>query len=60
MPKYTSRRFMFIEPCDKWECINGGNCIENGSLPPHYAECECTDEFEGEHCEISMYIKVIA
>ena len=50
---------MFIEPCDKWECINGGNCIENGSLPPHYAECECTDEFEGEHCEISMYIKVI-
>ena len=41
-----------LASCDDWECKNGGSCIENDHLPPHYAECECADEYEGEHCEI--------
>ena len=59
MTKYAPRRFIFVEPCDRWECNNGGHCIKNAALSPHYAECECTDDFEGEHCEIGMSIQVL-
>ena len=42
-----------LAPCNIWECYNGGDCIENRELAPHYAECECPEEYEGDHCELS-------
>ena len=55
-PSYYEKYFIILVPCDNWECENGGQCIANPGLAPHYAECECPEEYEGEHCELRMFI----
>jgi len=40
------------QPCDHYDCFNGGNCQYLPYRPPDYAQCVCTEEYAGVHCEI--------
>ena len=42
----------FLEmPCNPNPCLNGGTCTVNNESAQFF-ECECTEFFEGNMCEI--------
>lgn len=40
-----------LEGCQKNPCRNGGTCKDLGD---EKYECQCTKDYRGYHCEISM------
>ena len=37
----------YIDRCYDYQCLNGGQCVENNGLP----ECRCSRQYHGCHCE---------
>ena len=44
------------EDCQKNPCLNGGTCRELGK--DEY-NCQCTEDYKGDHCEIGLCFREI-